>query len=116
MMGGLLAICWMRLSTSLPPLIQPLWLEWRWATMWTWLAEPGCRGRVPEPVETETLGAPLTLRVRSKLASAAKAVAAAKVSSAAVEARTFIVMGVSFSRLLGDLMRCALALMTNCEK
>src|SRR5580704_6199494 len=97
-MGGLLTICWMRLSTSLPPLIQP-WLEWRWATMWTWLAEPGWRRTDPEPVETETLGGPLTLRVRSKLASAAKAVAAARVRTAAVEAKSLIVMGVSFARL-----------------
>jgi len=44
-------------------------------------------------VVTETLGEPLTFRVRSKLASAAKAVAAARVRTAAVETKTLMVIG-----------------------
>ena len=40
-MGGLLTICWMRL-TSLSPLIHEL-LAWTWPMMWTWLSEPGLR-------------------------------------------------------------------------
>jgi len=45
---------------------------------------------------TETLGELPVLRVRSKLPSAAKAVVAARVSIAAVEAKAVIFMGVPF--------------------
>src|ERR1700678_2558003 len=73
-MGGLAAICLTRDSASAPE-NQPR-RAWTWPTMWTRLSVPGVMWTYPAPVETDTVGAPPTERVLSKVASESAAKAA----------------------------------------